>query len=380
VRPDILVSAVNHSDVSGDGSESVHEPSSLGVEAAAKAWRADLPKESHYRTNQRGGMLFGLSGGAYLCLFVGACLPLNPWLRVICVMFTPVVIGALFVIGHDAAHHSLTPTAWVNALIGRLAMLPAWHPYTSWCHAHNTLHHGGTCLRGKHPDFTPFDKQEFDQLPRWRRLLERIYRTPLGIGLYYAIDFYGRYLLFPRDEFRLPRQLLFQLDRLLVLSFLILQVVVAQGLIAQSSDPVLPRWLLTLVVVLLPWSIWIWFMGFVSFVQHTHPSTVWYDDEDEWSFYRAQLGSSTHVTFPWPIERVLHNIMDHPAHHIDPTIPLYRLPASQRLLEQSAPHHSLVVPFTLTEYLRICRTCKLYDYQRKCWLDFDGNWTTDPRA
>src|SRR5207247_1612220 len=116
---------------------------------------------------------------------------------------------------------------------------------------------------------------------------------------------------------------------------------------AYSSGLILPRWLYAVLGVVFPWTAWIWFMGFVSFIQHTHPRTAWYDNLEEWSFYHVQLRSSTHVVFPWPIERLLNNIMDHPAHHIDPTIPLYELPASQRLLEEQAPEHSVVVKWSL---------------------------------
>ena len=93
---------------------------------------------------------------------------------------TPLVIGSLFVIGHDAAHNSLTPVGWLNRLLGRLVFLPAWHPYTSWTHSHNTMHHGWTMFKGRHPDFPPFTKAEYDALPFWRRMLERVYRSPLG--------------------------------------------------------------------------------------------------------------------------------------------------------------------------------------------------------
>jgi omega-6 fatty acid desaturase (delta-12 desaturase) len=120
-----------------------------------------------------------------------------------------------------------------------------------------------------------------------------------------------------------------------------------------------------------------YFMGVTTFVQHTHPRAAWYDDEDEWQFYHVQLRSSTHMVLPGPLAAVLHNIMDHPAHHIDPTIPLYELPESQSLLEREAPEDSIVVPLTWREYLRICRSCKLYDYRRHCWLDFDGRPTTE---
>jgi omega-6 fatty acid desaturase (delta-12 desaturase) len=118
-------------------------------------------------------------------------------MQALAVLALPTVMGSLFVIAHDAGHHSLVPGRWLNRVIGRLAMLPALHPYAAWVHAHNTLHHGGTCLKGMHPDFAPLAKAEFDQLPAWRQRLERIYRSPLGVGLAYAVDFYGRYLLFP---------------------------------------------------------------------------------------------------------------------------------------------------------------------------------------
>jgi omega-6 fatty acid desaturase (delta-12 desaturase) len=117
-------------------------------------------------------------------------------------------------------------------------------------------------------------------------------------------------------------------------------------------------------------------MGLMSFVQHTHPRMAWYDDEREWSFYHVQLKSSAHVRFPWPFERVLNNIMDHPAHHLDPAIPLYNLPASQKLLEEMAQPHAVTYLWTPWNYLQTCSACKLYDYRRHCWTDFAGNPTT----
>ncbi len=352
------------------------DTASTSADRAARAWRASLPHERRRSTNLRGGLLFATNAVVWVGLFVGGFLLPTWWMRAICILANPLAIGGLFVVGHDACHNSLTRTGWLNRLIGRLALLPAWHPYTSWCHAHNVLHHGGTNLKGRHPDFPPFSKEEFDALPAWRRLLERLYRLPIGVGLFYTIDFYFRILLLPSKAHRSPFTVPFHLDRLLIAAFFALQLWVAYELTAFAPDLLLPRWFVVLGGVLVPWVSWIWFMGFVSFLQHTHPRTAWYDDLDEWSFYHVQLRSTTHVTFPWPIERLLNNIMDHPAHHIDPTIPLYELPESQRLLEERAPEHSVVVPWSLGEFLRICRVCKLYDYRRHCWLDFAGNPTT----
>jgi omega-6 fatty acid desaturase (delta-12 desaturase) len=350
--------------------------SAATAEDAARAWRASLPSEYRHRSDLYGMAIFAFSAVLYILTFLGMFLLPTWWLQLAALLTNPIIIGALFVISHDACHGILVQRGWLNRLLGRLAMLTAWHPFTSWAHAHNTMHHGWTNFKGRHPDFSPFTKAEFDALPHWRQWLERIYRNPLGIGLYYTIDFYVWRLLFPPRDNRSSYRLFFHLDRLLVASFLLVQLLVAWQLAEVAADPVLPPALHALVAVFVPWVLWIWFMGFVSFIQHTHERLPWYNNEQEWSFYRAQLKSTVHVIFPWPIERVLHNIMDHPAHHIDPTIPLYSLPQSQRLLETQFPEHAEVVYWTPWDYWHTCAACKLYDFERHCWLNFKGEPTT----
>src|SRR4051812_19749848 len=117
-------------------------------------------------------------------------------------------------------------------------------------------------------------------------------------------------------------------------------------------------------------------MGFMSFVQHTHPRMAWYDDEAEWSFYHVQLRSTAHVVFPWPIERLLNNIMDHPAHHLDPPIPLYTPPTSQNLLEGVPATHPVASWGTRWVFSRTRAATKLSTPRRHCWTDFNGNPTT----
>src|SRR5262249_33749310 len=151
-----------------------------------------------------------------------------------------------------------------------------------------------------------------------------------------------KYLIFPSRQRRSPHRLAFELDRLCIAAYFVAQLITAYVLTGFTPDMILPRWFYAGFSVLVTWTSWIWFMGFMSFVQHTHPRMAWYDDEAEWSFYHVQLRSTAHVRFPWPIERLLNNIMDHPAHHLDPTIPLYNLPKSQKLLEELTTTHSVV--------------------------------------
>jgi omega-6 fatty acid desaturase (delta-12 desaturase) len=344
---------------------------------AARRWRASLPGELRRSSLVRGGALFSLTFAAYVASMVGAVWMPTFLGRTISLGLATVMIGSLFVIGHDAAHNSFTPYGWLNRLIARLALLPAWHPYTSWIHAHNTLHHGGTNLRGKHPDFVPLTRAEYERLPRWRQLLEKLYRSPFGSGPSYLIEFYLSYILFPSKARRSPQRRHFEVDRLLVFGFMALQILGMFLLARQTSGLFLPPLAYAFFDVILPWMLWIQFMGFVSFIQHTHPRLAWYDDPKEWSFYHVQLKSSTHVVFPFPIERMLNNIMDHAAHHIDPSIPLYNLPQSQHLLEQSCEEHVAVIRWSPWQHFELCRICKLYDFERHCWTDFEGHATSE---
>jgi omega-6 fatty acid desaturase (delta-12 desaturase) len=344
---------------------------------AAQKWRSAVRPEWRAVSDLRGTLILLRAACLYLLLFAGTFLLPDWWMRLLCLALVPFAIGALFVIGHDAGHSSLTRAARLNRALGRIAMLPAYHPFTSWIYTHNILHHGGTCLKQKHPDFTPMSFDEFRKLSLRRRVLERIYRSPLGVGLSYLVEFYGGYLLFPKPSRSCDRRM-FHLDQFLVAAFAVFQCAGAYALTALTPGLGVPRWSYALGAIFLPWLTWIFYMGIASFVQHTHPRTVWFDDEEEWEFYEVQLRGSTHMLLPWGIGAILHNIMDHAAHHIDPTIPLTGLPASQKLLEEYVPDHSIVSRLTIREYLKICRTCQLYDYRRQCWLDFHGQPTTVP--
>src|SRR5260370_195889 len=118
------------------------------------------------------------------------------------------------------------PEGWCKGVGGSVVLRPRVDRFASWCHAHNTMHHGWTNFKGREPAFPPFSKAEYDALPWWRRRLERIYRSAPGIGLFYFLDFYVKHLLLPPERHRPPYRLAFFLDRLLLAPFLACQVLV----------------------------------------------------------------------------------------------------------------------------------------------------------
>ncbi|MCX6981748.1 MAG: fatty acid desaturase [Verrucomicrobia bacterium] len=299
----------------------------------------------------------------------------SAWLRLGAGIATGVATGGLFLIGHDACHHSYTPSRWLNAVLGRIAFLPMLHPFSLWALGHNRIHHRYTNLRPHDYPWVPFDKDEFTRLPAWRRALERIYRTVPGQALYYIVEIWWKKMFFPNRRQVAERKAAYFWDSLLVAVYLagLLAALVAAGRVfgKGAQESVFFGWLV-------PFYVWNWLLNFVIYQQHTHPAVAWHDQEDEWEYMEAQIDSSPHFRFPPLVGFILHNIMEHTAHHAATSIPLYRLKEAQTALERAYPDRVKVLDWTWAGYVDAVRRCKLYDYRRHVWQDFQGRDTTEP--
>jgi omega-6 fatty acid desaturase (delta-12 desaturase) len=357
-----------------------------GVRPTVPEVRGQVPADIRTRSLALGLAIFLVAGMLYALTFWGV-LAAPAWpLQVVLALANGICIGTFFVVGHDACHGSLTPFSALNQGLGRLAFLPSLTPFTSWEFAHNRIHHAYTNLRSKDYAWAPFSKCEYDRLPPRRRWLERHYRSLGGLGTYYFIEYWLKHLLFlSRAEHRvMKRTFHFALDLLLVAGFAACEMAV---IIAWSSSrcgtdhfwgPITARVGLLVLVWLLPFLIWNWSMGFAIFQHHNHPRIPWYDQRAEWDFFAGQVESTTHMQLPWFLEWVMAHIMQHTAHHVDPKIPLYRLPQSQRCLEQVYPQEIVVESWSIPGLIRTMARCKLYDYENHRWMNFDGRPTTEP--
>jgi acyl-lipid omega-6 desaturase (Delta-12 desaturase) len=282
-----------------------------------------------------------------------------------------VAIGVLFIIGHDACHGILMPRRWLNRLSGRVSLLPALHPFASWVHNHNGLHHAFTNVKEKDPGFPPLSPDEYRALPAWRRWLYRRCRTWYGLGILYFTEMWLRWEVFPNRD-RAPRNpAAFRRDRLLVLAFAAAWV---GALVAaaewQGESPVA----LVLVGFVLPQAVWNWLIGFIILQQHTHPRVPWYSEADlpSPSYFEAQVRATPHLLFPAPFRFLMRHVMEHTAHHADPSVPLYRLGEAQTELERAYRRDIVRVHWTPRGFLRTLRVCRLYDYGSHRWTDYDG--------
>lgn len=238
---------------------------------------------------------------------------------------------------------------------------------------HNVVHHGYTNLRDFDFVWQPHSLADYQRMPAWRKVLERVYRSGWAPWLYYALEIWWRRMYFPSKQILPARRRIFTADCMLVTGVAIAwlaALVYAASTIGQSTV-----WLLGVAFVL-PLFVWNALIGFVVYVHHTHTGVAWYDNKQDWSAASPFVSTTVHLTFASGTGTALHHIMEHTAHHVDMGVPLYRLKKAQALLEAKLPGRIIIQPFSWAWYFETARRCKLYDFEQRCWIDFAGQRTS----
>ncbi|MCP4961329.1 MAG: hypothetical protein GY925_18955, partial [Actinomycetia bacterium] len=211
-------------------------------------------------------------------------------------------VGQLFTMGHDAGHGSFSTSRLVNGVVGRVAFVPSAHVLGLW-RFHHDVHHRYTCLRGSDYVWVPLTVAEYRALSPWRRILHRFYRHRSGIGLslHYAIEIWAPRMLWPRVCHGLRARGRLLADTVFLYAALAALAGLAWAFVAvvhpeRSAD--IGFWLLAGVwLFVVPLVAAHWMIGFVIYLNHTHPDVVWYDDPTEWARHRVQLEGSVGVRF-----------------------------------------------------------------------------------
>jgi len=330
--------------------------------AIAKERLREAMARHHGHSNAPGLVAGAFDAAGYTCcFFLLAIYPRWPIaIPLACVQM--VFIARLFILGHDACHGSLFRSRAWNRTLGRVFFLASLTPYTPWEYGHNTVHHGLSNLKGSDYVWVPFSPADWVRLPRWRKLLERFYRCPPGLGVYYFVEIWWRKLFVTGSS----RAACFW-DNLLNVAFLAGQWGAAWFIGARHGSALAAVGF----AVLLPFVLWNYLMSFAIYCHHTHPDVRWFENRAEWSFYEAQVCATTHTTFQSGFERLFHNIFEHTAHHVDTAIPFYALrPAQQELEELCGSDVIKVEWFSLRNFRDHMRVCQLYDYREHRWVPF----------
>lgn len=344
--------------------KAVLEAERLRAGDARSTWRGLLNLAAHF-------LLYALSlGGAIADLAIG--------FNIVSAIVNGVMIALLFIIGHDACHGALVPQHRLNRWIGRLAFVPCVHTASLWIDVHNKSHHRYTNLKGADGVWEPMAKAEYDAATPARRWLERLYRSPAGSLVYYYGTFWPGQVLLPIASAARAHWQSHLFDCTIAISGFLLTLSCI-GFLGHSWAPQRPIWITYALGWVLPYAVWNALMGFTTYLNHTHQTVAWFDSKSVWRDAHADIQCTTNIQLPAPIFPPLYaNVMAHTAHHVHPYVPAYALPETQAALSAAFGAAIPAYKLTLSSYLETCRICKLYDFKRRCWTDFDGNPTSGP--
>jgi omega-6 fatty acid desaturase (delta-12 desaturase) len=328
------------------------------------------PAPQDRRSTPKGLSLLASHGALYLLTLVGALAPLPLSVNLAFSIANGVLIALLFILGHDAAHGSLVRKRHLNRWLARLAFIPCAHSVSLWRTIHNHGHHARTNLKGVDTVWAPMSKAEYDAASPARRWLERVYRGPWGPLIYYYGEFWLHRMLLPlapdvRGEWKrhLP-------DCLFALCGLVLTL--AGILVAgHALTPTRPLWEVLIVGWVVPFAVWNYLMAFTIYLNHTHPEIQWFANEAMWQRFKGNAVDTVFVRMPVNLAPLYTKVMAHTAHHQQVRVPVYALLDAQEDLTQSGVP---LIVYTLTPgaYRAIYRACKLFDFERMSWTDFNG--------
>jgi acyl-lipid omega-6 desaturase (Delta-12 desaturase) len=328
------------------------------------------------RSTPRALCHFLIDFGIYALTLAGVLFLPTFWLKGLSSIVAGLALGRLFSFAHNAAHENLAKEPWLNRAMAFLAFSPFLYNYRLWVFEHHCWHHPH--LNDSRADaYKPFSKTEFDALPMWRQYLERFYRAPnvIGWGAYYLIERHFRTKIYPPRyvwrQYRLSAWM--NTVWLAVYTMAFFAFLLTSSSYSTDLSP-LSAVVFGFVVPLLVFEV---ADGFTLYAQHTDPRIPWFKDTniDRNGVGRSEL-LTVHLQVPAIYRWWSHNTHAHPVHHLMPGIPFYTVYAAQLEFDQLLGNAAVVRRLGIEWWLDTMRRCKLYDWDRQQWLDFDGKPTT----
>ena len=326
-----------------------------------------IPEDCYRRSTAR-GLAYVVRDGLIYAALVYALINVHSWWLVpVLWLAAGISISGIFVIGHDASHNALFDSKKLNAFIAKLAMLPSAHVESAWDFGHNRVHHGHTVKQGMDFVWHPSTADEWAAMPRVARLRHRFEWSWLGAGLYYGRNVWWNKMMRFSTEGKMGGKIARE-RRVMSLLLFIAAAGVGYAGWRSHGDVLGVVWMVTKVVVI-PWLLFTWMIGFVVYVQHVNNDIRWYPRR-EWSKFRGQMEGTTNLRIPRVFNFFLHNIFIHVPHHVDMRIPFYKLPSAMRSIESHFPGVAITKKLRLRDYLSTTSECKVYDFEAGVWSGY----------
>ena len=236
------------------------------------------------------------------------------WLTLLLAIPAAGLVVRLFIIQHDCGHGSFFGSRAANDWTGRAMSLLTLTPYGLWKREH-AIHHAnsGNLDRRGIGDIDTLTVAEYRALPPLRRLGYRVYRHPLFLFTF-GIPFY--FLVLQRLPWfhGLPAR-----DAWRSVMGLNLALIVVLGALSLVIDP-MHILLVGLPIVIVAAAAG----GWLFFVQHQFEGTYWARG-GKWDFQIAAVLGSSYYDLPRVLNWFTGDIGLHHIHHLNGTIPNYRL-------------------------------------------------------
>lgn len=269
-----------------------------------------------------------------------------------------IVTANLFMIGHDAAHNSFTNLSPLNAVLARFCFTVNFHPTSAWRRVHHDLHHAMANDADLDVVWRPPTTTDY-RLASWSgRWWLRLTRSTSGFGAYYLRHIWWQELVRPlRPGSR---------------SDVVDLAWMAAALTAMAAlGGLTGGWWGAIGLTVVPFLVVCFWIGFVTYFNHTHPSVPWYHGDGP-SSGPDPVHCTVRLHYPPPIGFFLGNIMEHPAHHVHPGVPLANLDKAQARLQELVAGRGRQERWTPALHRWIVGTCKLYDPVTHSWTGWDG--------
>jgi omega-6 fatty acid desaturase (delta-12 desaturase) len=276
------------------------------------------------------------------------------WLTLLLSMPAALFLVRLFLIQHDCGHGAFFRARQANNWLGRTLGILTFTPYDVWRRQH-AMHHAssGNLDRRGIGDIDTLTVREYRRLPRFRRLVYRLYRNPLvmfGIGPAYQFILRNRA---PSGISTGDRHFWFSAMgtnvSIIVAASVVIYLVGLKAFI-----------LVQLPIIVIAASIGVW----LFYVQHQFEDTIW-EHDGNWDLGDAALHGSSHYDLPRPLAWITAYIGVHHVHHLNSRIPYYRLPQVLRDFPELIELRRLTLGKSLS-----CLRLRLWDEQGRRLVSF----------
>lgn len=260
--------------------------------------------------------------------------------RLVCSVFSGLLMIRMFVIYHDQQHHAILARSRLADGLMRVFGILALSPSSVWRHSHNHHHSHNMKLRGSHiGSFPVMTASQYLSSPPRKRMAYLAVRHPLTIAFGYLTTFMygmcmGPFLEDPKEHY----------DGIIAL---VVHAAIGVALYLAWG------WPGVVLAQTVPHFVMYGIGTYLFYAQHNFPE-VSFNERAGWTYEKAALESSSYLRTGRLMAYFTGNIGYHHVHHLNAKIPFYRLPEVMAAMpELQSPKTTTLHPLEIIRCLRL---------------------------